>query len=182
MSGGFDPNKKAKVIAEQAATPVVVDTREVQKTPTSFQRTPALRLANAQRSCREHRSESPNAIDLFQGEEYYTDFAGADTSEHWWDALHAIVGLIHVPKHFTMGMVGYDRKTGEGKAVDGLKKIRVPIAELKAAVSARIAELGLSEALIWEYLVECHTVAEDSAFFGTPFETRIARFKEQATE
>jgi hypothetical protein len=175
----FNPNQKAKVRAE-SQTPVVVDTRVAEKPQPSFQRTPALRLANAQRSCREHRSESPNAIDLFQGEEYYTDFAGADTSEHWWDALHAIVGLIHVPKHFTMGMVGYDRKTGEGKAVDGLKKIRVPIAELKAAVSARIAELGLSEVLIWEYLVEHHTIAEDSAFYATPFERRIERFKEQA--
>jgi len=77
-----------------------------------------------------------------------------------------------------MGLVSYDRMTGEGIGVgDGGSRIRVPIAELRAAITARITELGLSEHLLWEYISETHTVAEDNAFYSLPFEDRIKRFR-----
>lgn len=178
----FDLNRRAKVIAEPEETLVEVDTLRKAKTPTSFWRTPAERLAAAQRRVREHRTTAPGSNEAFQGEDYYKDFVGVDTGEHWWDVLHALVSLIHVPRHFSMGLISYDRQTGEGIALEGGKRVRVPIAELKAAVIARIAELGLAEYLLWEYLDEPHTVAEDSGFYAAPFDRRIARFKEQATE
>jgi hypothetical protein len=154
---------------------VVVDTR---KTPTSFGRSPAERVAAAQQRIRAHRCTEPGSYELFMSPEYYTDYAGSDTSEHWWDVLHAIVSLIHVPKHFEMGLFSYDQKKGEGITTgEGVGKIRVPIAELRAAVDARITELKLAEHLVWEYIDEAHTVAEDKAFYSLPFEERIKRFR-----
>ena len=154
---------------------VVVDTR---KTPTSFHGDPAARLAVAQQRIREHRFTEPGSYQAFCADVYYKDFAGADTSEHWWDVLHAIVGLIHVPHHFTMGVFSYDHKRGEGKTTgEGVGKSRIPIAELGAAIDARIAELKLTDYLVWEYVAEPHTVAEDNAFYSLPFEDRIKRFR-----
>jgi hypothetical protein len=112
------------------------------------------------------------------GPVYYNDFAGPDTSEHWWDVLHAIVGLIRVTHHFTMGVFSYDRMKGEGLTTgEGVGKSRVPIAELRAAIDARITELKLTDYLVWEHVAEPHTVGEDKAFHSLPFELRIRRFR-----
>jgi hypothetical protein len=173
----FNPNAPAEMISDGAPN-VVVDTRSESKTPTSFRRSPGDRLATAQQRVREHRCTEPGSYQAFCADVYYKDFAGPDTSEHWWDVLHAIVGLIHVPHHFTMGVFSYDHKTAEGITTgEGVRKIRIPIAELRAAIDTRITELKLTDYLVWEYVAEPHTVSEDKIFYSLPFEDRIERFR-----
>jgi hypothetical protein len=178
----FDPNIKGKVITDSAETPIVVDTREAQKTPTRYQRTPELRLAAAQQACRAHRSENPAAPENWQGGEYYTDFAGPNTSEHEWDIWRALGASLHTQPYFSLGFVSYDRLKAEGVFMQGTQRYRIPINILKAAIETRIQELSLAPHLLWEWLAESHTCAEDSLFFGTPFENRIQRFKAEAPE
>jgi hypothetical protein len=175
----FNPNAPAEMISDGFPL-VVVDSAS--KTQTSFRRSAAERLATAQQRVREHRCTESGSYQAFCADVYYKDFAGPDTSEHWWDVLHAIVGLIHVPHHFTMRVFSYDRMKGEGLTTgEGVNEIRVPIAELRRAINARITELELAQHLTWEYMIESHTVAEDSAFYSLPFEQRIQRFRDGAS-
>jgi hypothetical protein len=180
----FNPNAPTEIISDGAPRPdVVVDARPESKNPTSFRRSPAERLAAAQQRIREHRCTEPGSYQAFCADAYYKDLAGPDTSEHWWNVLHAIVGLIHVPHHFTMGVFSYDHKTGEGITTgESVGKIRVPISELRAAIDARIAELKLTEHLVWEYIAEPRTASEDRVFYSKPFEDRIKRFRAEESD
>lgn len=178
----FNPKLKTKVIADAAeASEVVVDTRVAEKIPTPFKITSPERFANAQRRAREHRNpESP--LLQFAGEGYYKDYAGPLTNEHEWDLWRALGALLHTRPYFRLGFVSYDRLKGEGVFVDGTQRYRIPINILKAAIETRIQELGLAKHLLWEYLAECHTVAEDTAFYATSLYERIKRFRDGALD
>jgi len=155
---------------------VEVDVRGPQ-TPRTYPDEPAVRLAAAQKSVRAHRVD-PSVWATYD-EGYYQSHCGDLTSESEFDILHSIAALIQCQPQYSMPMFGFDRKTAEGVGLD-MKlntKIRVPIATLRADVDARIAELGVSEFRVWEYLAETHTTAEDHGFYALSFEERMKKFK-----
>jgi hypothetical protein len=155
---------------------VEVDVRGPQ-TPRTYPDEPAVRLAAAQKSVRAHRVD-PSVWATYD-EGYYQSHCGDLTSESEFDILHSIAALIRCQPHYSMPMFGFDRKTAEGVALDvkSNTKLRVPIAQLRSDVAARIAELGVKNYLLWEYLAEEHTAVEDRGFYALAFEDRIKKFK-----
>jgi hypothetical protein len=141
-------------------------------------------ISAARRSAME-RSRTLNAPGAPYGfdfdESYYRDFAGPETS--YWDArrwIH-VAYLLQTPilKQFRY-MIGnkYNPRTAEYVWDDGT--LCIALADVKAAVLARIGELKLSQVNIWEYLATPHSIAEGRAFDDLSFDAKMQRFRARA--
>jgi hypothetical protein len=115
-------------------------------------------------------------------ESHYQDFAGSETS--CWDAMHLvyIARILETPilkcSKFVWDYQHYDPRKGAFTLSDAPA---VTIAELKAAIDARIGELGLSKPLIWEWLSVPHPDDDfGRAIWREDFTTRISRFRVEA--
>jgi hypothetical protein len=163
---GFDPNRKADIFKTVEA-PTDRNLGTAKELPITKQ-TSAPRRANGQTdanrisSARERATayckiiNAPGAQYGFQyHESYYRDFAGPETS--LWDAEHwvFVAEVLETPilkniKH-KMGN-RYDARLGKFVSKADTDVVFLSLQELKDAVDARIAELGLSKVLIWEWL------------------------------
>ncbi len=161
-------------MADDALTPIAVDVR-VSEAPRTYPGEPAVRLAAAQKRVRDYRSD-PSVWPNYD-ENFYRDFCGEHTSESEFEIWRSLGALLHTQPYFQLGGISYDRHKAEGLFFVEGQRFRVPLHILKANVEKRIVELGVKDYLIFEYMAEEHTVAEDRGFYAQSFEDRIAQFK-----
>lgn len=112
---------------------------------------------------------------------YYEDgAAGPETSSY--AVHHLLFGLYLLadPKFTRISLNfesngNYDKRTG---ILHFNGEPDISIQEVKAAYVARIAELGLSEVLIEEFMAEPHAWREYQAFWRQDFASRMERFRQ----
>jgi hypothetical protein len=111
-------------------------------------------------------------------ESYYQDFSGPETS--WWFAniLVCFAEILEAPilkrSRWVWTHDKYDPRTGNYILSDAPA---VTIAELKSAIDARIAELGLSKVAIWEWFSDVREPIGQE-WWRQDLATRIQRFRE----
>ena len=144
-------------------------------TPVQKPQVPAAeRLTAALQKIREHRSKvSAEGYGFDHHESYYGDFAAPDSSMHMWDVFRCVAEMLDMPqsrrgKWLSLETEFYDARKGVWSH-DG---VVISIQELRKAISARIQELGLSEACVWEFMAIPHA----GPFWSVPFEERNKRF------
>lgn len=113
--------------------------------------------------------------DIERDDSFYKDFAGPETSAWDADRWEFVAELLETP------ILKEPKYRRPAYHCNGLTEIVVPIAELKAAVNARIEELGLSAVKVWEWFL----IREPHSDFGRAIwredlTTRIERFKATA--
>jgi hypothetical protein len=117
---------------------------------------------------------------------YFEDFAGPETSS--WDAARCvwIVQTLDiagyrsaVPLGRARNLIGFDTY----KAREGAWKLddqRISIQEVRELINARIQELGLSMAKLFEYLAEIHSLEQSQKFILMSFAEQMDQFREGA--
>lgn len=161
------PPKKRAVVSETPAAP----------------RTNASRISAA-REISIAWSKSSNPFN--NGDSYWRDFAGPETSAY--DAMHLvfIARLLEVPllnrsKFIWDTPSCYNARTGMFNLSDAAHP--VSIAELKTAVTERVKELGLSEAKIWEWMSVSHPDDDfGRKIWRESLEQRVSRWRVAAEE
>jgi hypothetical protein len=142
---------------------------------TDAERIAAARLRAMARSKEHNAPGAPYGWDY--PDSHYQDFAGSQTSH--WDAevLVCIANILEIPKlrqsRYSLSGENYDANTGLFNFGDCPA---VSIAELKATVDARIAELGLSKAKIWEDFADVRESCGQE-YWRFDLQTRIQKFK-----
>ena len=141
--------------------------------------TDADRLVSAKAQCiaRSKASSADPNYGFGHAPSYWQDFAGLDTSEYRFDHSMFLLGFLHDPKfeylshNYRDG--DYNRQTG----VWTRGTSSVSIQELKNALAKRIAELEISEVLIFEYLAVPHSWQADQQFYGLSFAECMRKFQ-----
>ena len=139
--------------------------------------TDAQRIASAKARCivRSKESSADPQYGAGHASSYWQDFAGPETSEYRFDHLMFLLGFLKDPKFeylsHNYSNRDYDQHTGIWTCGD----IQIPIQDLKDALAARIAKLGISEVLLFEYLVVPHSWQEDQRFYGLSFDERVQK-------
>jgi hypothetical protein len=113
-------------------------------------------------------------------EKYWTDFAGECTSHHDADTLICLLGFLNVdgfenavPLAQAGNLLAYNSyQRREGVWRRGSESIAIQA--VREIVDARIRELGLSKAAIFEYMAEPH----DSSLDALSFDERMTKFRE----
>ena len=161
-----------------SVTPQASVVAETKPSQASTPRTDADRITSA-RARGIARSKDSNAGPYSFGHDasYWQDFAGPETSA--WDAavLVSIANVIEAPilkrSHFIWQGEHYDARTGQFNLSDTPP---ITISELKDATDARIVELGLSKAAIWEWYADVREPI-GKEWWRSDLETRVAKFR-----
>jgi hypothetical protein len=140
--------------------------------------TDADRLVSAKAQCiarSKANSADPN-YGSHTHQSYWQDFAGSETSAYRFDHLMFLLGFLKDPKweHLSHNYRDgdYNRRTGIWTRGDQ----QISIRDLKDALAKRIAELGISEVLLFEYLAIPHSWTEDRVFYALSFDERMRKF------
>jgi hypothetical protein len=158
----------------------------ITRKPPTESRTEAERIAAA-RQRGVDRSKAVNTDAQFgslHDAAYWTDYAGPETSHFDASRLIFLLGFLHVGDFANcvplkragniLSFDSYNRRAGAWKLGDQ----SVSISEVREVVDARIQELGLSKAAIFEYLADSHSLDDDRAFHALLFEEQMNRFRE----
>ncbi len=108
-------------------------------------------------------------------DEYYKDFCGPETSIWMCNTILFLLNFLEDSKFGNLWHKGdgrYDRLTGIWRC----GAVQISIQELKAALAERITQLGISEALLWEYMAAPKSIAGDHAFYSQDFAIRMNAF------
>lgn len=126
-------------------------------------------------------SSAPGATFGFEyPPQHYKDYAGPETSQ--WDAqfLLCIAGILETPilrrSKFEWPRHRYDPRTAEFELSDCPP---VSLRELKEAIDARVSELSISKARLWEWYNEPSGPGQE--YWRFDLQTRIKKFKWKAT-
>jgi|SRR5579872_2346783 len=174
----FDPNRTANlfIVPEGAnESPRTPRTSPIAKSQSDAERIASAR-ARAIASSKESNAHPIYSFDYPQS--HWQDFAGSETSS--WDAgvLVCIANILETPilkngPNAWQPEHQYDRTTGMFHFSDAPS---VSIKELKDAIDARIAELGLSKVKIWEWYADVREPIGHE-WWRSDLETRIKKFK-----
>jgi len=153
-------------------------TREPQQYRDAKSKTDAARITSAKARAM-HMCKDSNPVGGQYGFEYppsyYEDFAGPNTSEYEFKHLLFILYFLHDPK-FIKASLNYDGGYNSLTGVWIRGTSQISIQDLNVAVAERIAELGITEVLLLEYLAVPHGIAEYQHFGHLSFEKRMERF------
>ena len=174
----FDTKRTATVVAiKQSQVLIPATSRISESRGTAEQRVEAARLG-AIAHCRV--AHAPSAFYGFgYSDAYYKDFTGPKTSH--WDADHLcyLAHLLEVPlvkkTRFVWGHEHFH--AGKGVFEFGHSHRDVSIQELNEAIDARISELNVSKAKIWEWMTRSYGMTE-AQFNALDFAEKMATFRE----
>jgi hypothetical protein len=181
----YDPNRTADIYAYVEPAPA----KEKHNPPTSEERLAEIRqrtIALSKQSSALSGFPQPHA-------NYYTDFAGSETSH--WDFSHVcyLLDLLEEPKfqglwsreddgHFSATDATWSLRENAPPMKFALGVTTPPnfatLAELKAALGARIAELKISPVMIFEWLAVSHSIADSQAFDRLSFKEKMRTFRQ----
>jgi len=113
--------------------------------------------------------------------EYFKDGSGPETSTYDFEHVFFVLYFLEDPKFLHLSLNhcdgNYNARTGIWTRGD----LQISIQSLKDAVQNRIAELGISEAMLFEYFATPSSWQEDRVYYALSFEERMLRFKQGAT-
>ena len=115
--------------------------------------------------------------------DYWTDFAGTRTSEFDAKLLLSQLSLLQEPRFMNWKETRWVNSDGyydRRKSCWVSDKSLVPLAHMRAAIDARIRELGLDPILVAEHYASPHSIEEHREFLNLSFEEQMQRFRSPA--
>ncbi len=109
--------------------------------------------------------------------EYFNDCSGPETSTYDFEHVFFILYFLEDPKWLWLSCNHRDGNYNARTGIWNRGDLRISIQDLKNAVAERIAELGISEVVLAEYLAESHSIQESQQFYGLSFDERMNKFR-----
>jgi hypothetical protein len=176
----YDPTKPIEV---------AVDAIEANSKPPAEPAADQERIANARKNLIALSKSNNQDIGFPHHADYWTDFAGPETSKFDFSHIAFLLNLLEEPKfgnlylcldegHFDFHLANWTRvRATDWKFSHGETPNSATLAELKVALASRIKELGISEILLAEWMAIPLGIADDQAFDRLPFSEKMQTFR-----